>query len=66
MNCFCGKNIPKERIELGYTSCINCSNENKMVSFMVYSHKTAPEIMSVRPEDKEGIRLAERANRRGR
>ena len=47
MVCQCGADIPEIRVELGYSCCIGCSTEKKKVCFMVFSHKTAPELVAV-------------------
>lgn len=52
--------------------CIKCAEihgPQKKVGFMVFSHKTAPYLVTVdtsHPDGKEALRLAKRANRRGR
>lgn len=66
MKCDCGQPIPEIRLELGYTCCVNCSTEKKAVCFMVFSHKTAPELISVNGNKPEQIRQAHRANARSR
>lgn len=41
MNCsMCEKSIIKERVELGYTICTDCSIEEKKVGHIIYPHKT--------------------------
>jgi len=64
----CNCEIPVERLEaLPHTkTCVKCSTEPKNVGFMVYYHKTAPDMMVVRGDDKEGLRQARRADRRER
>ncbi len=66
----CGVKIDEERLEAlpHTTTCIKCSREGKMVGFSVsfFAKGTASELALVRPEDKEAVRLAERANKRRR
>jgi len=66
MKCKCGSEIPEIRIELGYRCCIGCSTEEKAVCFMVFSHKTAPELIAVPADNPEAVRQAHRANERAR
>jgi len=64
----CGIEIPKERLEAlpDTTTCVKHSNVKGKVGFMVYGHKTAPEVMFVEGDDEEGLRQAKRADQRGR
>ena len=70
MNCKdCGTEIPKERIELGYSDyCVKCSDNHNagVVGFMDFAHKTGGEIVIVKRDDAEALRLADRANKRAR
>jgi hypothetical protein len=66
----CGNTIPKERAkflnEFGRPPhCASCSEENKTMTLMEYSHKTAGEIVIV-PNDPEAKRKAMNAYRRTR
>jgi hypothetical protein len=64
----CGCVIPPARIEAlpNTTRCIKCSNEKPFKGYMVFAHKTAPEIVCIPTEDVEAIRMADRANSRSR
>ena len=62
----CKAEIPLERLECGFKTCINCSNTKKVRGAMIFSHKTAPEIIIVPENDSESIRRMERANKRSR
>jgi len=67
--CQCGKPIfPYSRVKDGYENCIECSKKttSHRVGFMVFSHKTAPELITIDSNNKEGLRLAKRAHRRAR
>jgi hypothetical protein len=67
MKCpICNVDIPEERIELGFETCIKHSTAKPMVGFMVFNHKTAPEIAIVNSSNKEGLRQAVRAFKRER
>lgn len=77
MNCIdCGNEIPKERVEILKDKnwpmrCVNCSKVEGPVGFMIFSHKTAGEVMIIpRNEDgtnnTEALRQAERAYKRSR
>ena len=62
----CDEEIPEERIELGFYTCIKHSAAKKRVGFMVFSHKTAPEIAIIDSSNTEGLRQAKRAFERER
>ncbi len=67
MKCaVCDAEIPEERVELGFSTCIKHSNAKPRVGFMVFNHKTAPEIAIVDASNKEGLRQAVRAFNRDR
>lgn len=45
MNCYCGSVIEQERKLLGLSICLTCAKRTqpqKVVGYMMYSHKTAP------------------------
>ena len=63
MNCSrCSKDIPRQRIELGYTICTNCSTEDKVSCHTIYPHKTGGYIQVVSKEQSENLK---RLDRRG-
>lgn len=64
----CGNTIPRGRIEAlpHTTTCVRCSDVKAFVGFMDWGHKTAPEIVLVPAEDREGLRRAQRINCRSR
>lgn len=66
----CGKRIPKARLEAlpETTLCVQCAERSGAapVGFMVYGHKTAPELVIVDKRNEEALRQARRANRRSR
>ena len=66
--CGCGKEIPAERLEVfpNATSCAGCSTVVRNRVYMEYGHKTAGALVVVSGDDKESVRLAERAFRRSR
>ncbi len=66
MKCHCGVEIPEERIELGLTTCKIHSTAVKPVGFMVFGHKTAPDIVIVNSKNKEQLRQAQNADQRRR
>lgn len=69
MKCsLCSLDIPLERLEaLPKTStCVKCSGVKGVQGFMVFSHKTAPELVLIPAEESESIRQARRANKRSR
>ena len=64
----CHQTINPIRIEIipDTHTCVNCSTTEKVVGFMDWSHKTAPELIILNPQNKEDIRRADRINRRSR
>lgn len=64
----CETVIPASRIEaVPHTkTCVRCSKEKSYVGFMDWHHKTAPELVLVRPEDTENLRRAQSINSRKR
>lgn len=64
----CGNAIPQARVEAlpNTTTCIACSREAKMVGFMDWYHKTAPELVMISSGDAENLRRAQRVNSRSR
>jgi len=46
--------------------CRHCSTERRMVGYMDYGHKTAPQLVMCSANATETIRILERANRRAR
>ena len=63
MNCSrCNVEVPRQRIELGYTICTNCSTEDKVSCHTIYPHKTGGYIQVVSKEQSENLN---RLDRRG-
>ena len=63
MNCSrCNTDIPKARIELGYTICTDCSTEEKVSCHTIYPHKTGGYIQVVSKETSDNLN---RLDRRG-
>jgi hypothetical protein len=49
MNCSnCGNEIPQERIDLGFETCIECSTEQKYGVIHVFSGKTANTVQVIK------------------
>ena len=63
----CNQPIPLERLEAipNTQFCVKHVPNTKPLGFLVYSHKTAPELMII-PPTPEAIRQARRAHRRAR
>ena len=72
MNCvYCNDIIPDGRLEFLRENgrmmvCINCSTETRVMGFMDWNHKTAPQLVMVSSNATETIRILDRANRRAR
>lgn len=64
--CVCGVDISEERVEMGFYTCIAHSTAKPRVGFMVFNHKTAPEIAIIDASNSEGLRQAQRAFNRDR
>jgi len=47
----CTHNIPKQRLALGYTTCIECSTEEKLGCIDTINHKTGNSIQVMSRED---------------
>tara|TARA_Y100001963_G_C6677866_1_gene398374 strand:- start:124 stop:618 length:495 start_codon:yes stop_codon:yes gene_type:complete len=58
----CSTDIPKARIELGYTICTDCSTEEKVSCHTIYPHKTGGYIQVVTKEQSDNLN---RLDRRG-
>ena len=58
----CTHNIPKQRLALGYTTCVECSTEEKLGCIDTINHKTGNciQVMS-RAEADQAIKLTKRA-----
>ena len=63
VNCSrCDVKVPKARIDMGYTICINCSTEQKKMGHVIYPHKTGGYVQVV---DSETYQDLNRIDRRG-
>ena len=58
----CEKDLPNERIHLGYTECLDCSEVDKYSSHTVYPHKTGGYIQPMSVEQSDNMK---RLDRRG-
>lgn len=68
---YCKSLIPEERLEFlvennRIHTCISCSSEQRMVGYMDYGHKTAPQLVLCPSNANETKRILDRANRRAR
>ena len=63
MNCSrCNSEVPKGRIDMGYTICTKCSTEDKVSCHTIYPHKTGGYIQVVSKEQSKNLN---RLDRRG-
>ena len=63
MNCSrCNTEVPKARIDMGYTICTDCSTEEKVSCHTIYPHKTGGYIQVVSKSESENLN---RLDRRG-
>ena len=63
MKCKCNNLIPQARVELGYSTCVDCSNVQPYGCVQVTYHKTGNTIQIMSQEDAE--RIAKLTRRRG-
>jgi len=61
----CEKNLPNERIHLGYTECLDCSNTEKYASHTVYPHKTGGYIQPMSVEQANNMKRLDRRSAGG-
>ena len=58
----CTHNIPKQRLALGYTTCVECSTEEKLGCIDTINHKTGNTIQVMSREDADkASKLTKRA-----
>lgn len=67
----CGTEIPVERLEAVPDTryCVKCADKHgpkPKVGFMVFGHKTAPELVMIDGDDEESLRRARNADERNR
>ena len=58
----CDNQIPSARMEMGYTTCVKCSTEEKVSCHTIYPHKTGGYIQVVSKEESDNLN---RLDRRG-
>ena len=58
----CNKSVLQQRIDMGYTICVDCSTEDKVSCHTIYPHKTGGYIQVVSKEQSENLN---RLDRRG-
>ena len=58
----CSGKVPKARIDMGYTICVNCSTEEKKMGHVIYPHKTGGYVQVV---DSSTYKDLNRIDRRG-
>lgn len=65
---YCGCEVHPMRLEIlpDTECCAKCSTTPRNKVFMMYTHKTAGEIVTVNGADTEALRIAEREYRRAR
>ena len=58
----CNNTMPSQRLQMGYTICVNCSTEEKVSCHTIYPHKTGGYIQVVSKEQSKNLN---RLDRRG-
>ena len=61
----CEKDLPNERIHLGYTECLKCSDTEKYSSHTVYPHKTGGYIQPMSVEQSDNLKRLDRRSSGG-
>ena len=61
----CEKDLPNERIHLGYTECLDCSEVDKYSSHTVYPHKTGGYIQPMSVEQSDNLKRLDRRSSGG-
>jgi hypothetical protein len=61
----CEIDLPNERIHLGYTECLDCSNTEKYASHTVYPHKTGGYIQPMSVEQANNMKRLDRRSAGG-
>ena len=56
MNCKCNQTIPQARVELGYNTCITCSDTKPYGCVAITNHKTGNTIQITTQEAAEHLR----------
>ena len=56
----CKKDLSNERIHLGYTTCLDCSDTEKYSSHTIYPHKTGGYIQPVSSEKSDELKRLDR------
>jgi len=56
----CDTDLSKERIHLGYTECLECSDTKKYSSHTIYPHKTGGYIQPVSTEQADNMKRLDR------
>ena len=63
MKCKCNNTIPQGRLDLGYTTCVNCSTVEKYGCAPLINHKTGNTIQIMSQSD--AIHIAKLTRRKG-
>jgi len=63
MKCNCNKIIPQGRVNLGFTTCVDCSKTEKYGCAPLINHKTGNSIQIMSSSDAK--RIAKLTQRRG-
>jgi len=63
MKCKCNKIIPQGRVNLGFTTCVDCSKTEKYGCAPLINHKTGNSIQIMSSSDAK--RIAKLTQRRG-
>lgn len=56
----CDSTVDNHRLHLGYTTCLNCSEEERYVSHTVYPHKTGGYVQSVSKSQQNDLKRLDR------
>ena len=56
----CSNEMPSQRLDMGYTICVNCSTEEKVSCHTIYPHKTGGYIQVVSKEQSNRLNKLDR------
>ena len=56
----CSNEMPSQRLDMGYTICVNCSTEEKVSCHTIYPHKTGGYIQVVSKQQSSNLNRLDR------
>ena len=56
----CDSTVDNHRLHLGYTTCLECSEEEKYSAHQVYPHKTGGYVQPIKKSESENLKRLDR------